>query len=304
VKQTTCRACASPIKPTVRGRPKVWCSEACRVWAHRNPGVPRPMERNCRDCGSDISHRHGLAILCETCASPAPISERPCSVCGAAVQPSTTRQHLCPPKNGEKRSRCAKRWERHIRDGTRLDFEFAPFDCAQCGKHCIPGENCGSRATKYCDQDCKWKALRPKPGPTCRIKKRKARRFIEGRCPECGDRFMRLDNNPAAVGYCTRRCQRRVINRRREAFKRGKGRKTLTFWKIAERDNLTCQLCGELVLMTETAPHPQSPSLDHIVPLSRGGSHSEENVQLAHFICNSRKGNGTAVTFGGQMSLV
>lgn len=32
------------------------------------------------------------------------------------------------------------------------------------------------------------------------------------------------------------------------------------------------------------------PSVDHIVPLAKGGLHSWDNVQLAHFKCNTLKG--------------
>jgi len=41
--------------------------------------------------------------------------------------------------------------------------------------------------------------------------------------------------------------------------------------------------------MSLKAPHPLSMSIDHIIPLSRGGTHEPDNVQLAHFICNSIK---------------
>lgn len=37
--------------------------------------------------------------------------------------------------------------------------------------------------------------------------------------------------------------------------------------------------------------HPMAPSLDHKVPLSRGGAHVESNCALAHRICNIRKGS-------------
>ena len=33
------------------------------------------------------------------------------------------------------------------------------------------------------------------------------------------------------------------------------------------------------------------PSIDHIIPISKGGQHTWDNVQLAHMICNSIKNN-------------
>lgn len=33
------------------------------------------------------------------------------------------------------------------------------------------------------------------------------------------------------------------------------------------------------------------PSIDHVIPVSKGGLHSWENVKLAHRKCNTRKGN-------------
>ena len=33
------------------------------------------------------------------------------------------------------------------------------------------------------------------------------------------------------------------------------------------------------------------PSIDHTVPVSKGGTHTWDNVQLAHFYCNRVKGN-------------
>lgn len=53
---------------------------------------------------------------------------------------------------------------------------------------------------------------------------------------------------------------------------------------IYARDGGICQLCGTPVQRTAA-------TLDHIVPLSRGGTHEPANVQIAHGPCNSRKGN-------------
>jgi hypothetical protein len=37
-------------------------------------------------------------------------------------------------------------------------------------------------------------------------------------------------------------------------------------------------------------PHPQSRVLDHIIPLALGGTHTQGNVRIAHWLCNARKG--------------
>ncbi|MEU0952801.1 HNH endonuclease signature motif containing protein [Streptomyces niveus] len=59
---------------------------------------------------------------------------------------------------------------------------------------------------------------------------------------------------------------------------------------VYERDNWTCGICGEPVDRLLKWPHEQYPSLDHITPISKGGEHSYANTQLAHLVCNMRKG--------------
>lgn len=61
--------------------------------------------------------------------------------------------------------------------------------------------------------------------------------------------------------------------------------------EIADRDGWICGLCGEPVSPDVAWPDPLSPSVDHIVPLSKGGGHTVENVQLTHLQCNVRKGD-------------
>ena len=51
-----------------------------------------------------------------------------------------------------------------------------------------------------------------------------------------------------------------------------------------------CGICGKPVDFSYRAPHPLSPTVDHIIPVSKGGHPSDiSNLQLAHRCCNRQK---------------
>lgn len=50
--------------------------------------------------------------------------------------------------------------------------------------------------------------------------------------------------------------------------------------RILNRDHHVCQLCGK----------PGADSVDHIQPVSRGGTDDDANLQAAHMDCNRIKG--------------
>ena len=51
-----------------------------------------------------------------------------------------------------------------------------------------------------------------------------------------------------------------------------------------------CAICGKPVDFNLKYPHPLSPTLDHIIPLAKGGHPSDiNNLQLAHRCCNRAK---------------
>lgn len=86
--------------------------------------------------------------------------------------------------------------------------------------------------------------------------------------------------------------KRRDAYHRRKALKKGATTgKPVHRDLIAKRDGYQCGLCHLKVNMALVWPHPKSPSLDHITPLTKGGMHDPLNVQLAHLVCNTAKGN-------------
>jgi 5-methylcytosine-specific restriction endonuclease McrA len=64
--------------------------------------------------------------------------------------------------------------------------------------------------------------------------------------------------------------------------------------QLAARYGKTCGICSEPVDMTLRAPDPGCASVDHIVPKAAGGTNDPTNLQLAHLLCNVRKGHSLA----------
>ena len=54
-----------------------------------------------------------------------------------------------------------------------------------------------------------------------------------------------------------------------------------------------CAICKDPIDPTLRRPNVMCRSIDHIVPLSRGGSHTQDNLAWVHLLCNMRKGNRT-----------
>lgn len=51
-----------------------------------------------------------------------------------------------------------------------------------------------------------------------------------------------------------------------------------------------CGICGRPIDKELKYPHPLAASVDHIIPVSRGGHPSDiENLQIAHWTCNRQK---------------
>lgn len=99
--------------------------------------------------------------------------------------------------------------------------------------------------------------------------------------------------------YCSGKCKKKQKRRGSESIRR-RCRKynvyydpSVTSVKIFVRDQYRCKICG---LMCNTEDNtwngyfgPFSPTVDHIIPLAKGGTHTWNNVQCAHAICNSYK---------------
>ena len=103
--------------------------------------------------------------------------------------------------------------------------------------------------------------------------------------------------------FCSRLCADRYANKsKRDKRERNIKDVTvdndITLEKLYKRDKGICWLCGtkcnkkDYVVTDATIICGNSyPSIDHVIPLSKGGRHSWDNIKLAHRLCNSIKSN-------------
>ena len=121
-------------------------------------------------------------------------------------------------------------------------------------------------------------------------------------CEYCGRIFYAKDYN----WYCSDICKANMKKEKRKARKRlreakakknGKIEWNISLEKLIQRDEGICKICGRQV-DTEDYYYTDEgyfiagdnyPSIDHIIPLAKGGTHTWDNIQLAHRHCNSIK---------------
>jgi 5-methylcytosine-specific restriction endonuclease McrA len=58
---------------------------------------------------------------------------------------------------------------------------------------------------------------------------------------------------------------------------------------ILDRDGMICHLCGNPIDPLLPGNDAYGLTYDHVIPLSKGGAHSMENIHPAHNSCNARK---------------
>lgn len=198
-----------------------------------------------------------------------------------------------------------------------------PCTCAHCGKTFIPKHH--SRIT-YCSRECAFTAVKRAPScpvyfPQCKqcnqvfTSKHGAKRICS---LECVREMARLNqkyvpkpartvvcvmchvpfktNHQGAARYCSPQCvkesekeHKHELEHLRRRRKRDAYVKRVIRRRIYERDAWKCGICRRKVDPSLEVPHPLAKTIDHIVPISQGGTHEPRNVRLAHFICNSQR---------------
>ena len=118
------------------------------------------------------------------------------------------------------------------------------------------------------------------------IRHKKPLKEVNNICVWCGKEFKSNRIGKFCSRSCSTKC-RDTNTLHNRPYKINNSKQNKVFRNlIGERDNWICNICGNIVDKELKYPNPMSASLDHIIPLSKGGEHNENNVHISHLYCN------------------
>lgn len=222
----------------------------------------------CVDCGTEGRRRTGRGrprLRCDGCREAYRKADR-----HAAQRPG----RRCPACSGPVERGC---YRTYCSDACRRQ----PKACEYCTAAFIPER----QSQRFCSMPCAHQS-RQGALPS----------WLGGfhllACAGCGVEVLTAGTKVLCAG-CREQQDRgywRQKNRRRRAALHRVPSEPYTLREIAARDGYCCQLCRSPVDMSLVWPDRWSATIDHRMPLVLGGDDTRANVDLAHFVCNSRKG--------------
>lgn len=234
------------------------------------------------------------------------------------TQPCTDFTPAATPRGHTLQCRTCNTAARHRKLGTTPRQWTPDHTCQWCGATFHPDHN--NRA-RYCSRPCRYAADRkPDACPvyyanctrcgtlfTSQTAARKVcgagkcdvlRHRVTDRCPDCGNERQFLQTYCDPCRALRLRAAQKRAKRKRRAVHRHVLADTVDPRTVYDRDHWMCGICRKAVDPSLTHPNPMSASLDHVIPIAMGGSHTYLNTQLAHLQCNLNKSANPPVVKG------
>ena len=188
--------------------------------------------------------------------------------------------------------RCDKEffvWPSQVRRGRKYCSrscmkEVTDRECEQCGlmftiakksKRRICGKKCPALRVAYNCIVCSISASRP-------------RCFGQGKfCSnKCYHLWLQDNDIKTTPNIGMRRSIKKRVSRRKQRIRAGD---LINDHDVFEFYEWTCIVCETEIDPDLPWPNKMSATLDHILPLSKGGTHTWDNVAPSHLLCNTKK---------------
>ena len=181
-------------------------------------------------------------------------------------------------------------WEKTYKEIESQSFGGIEESCRVCGVFFYDNLERHKGVTSiYCSVECQTKA--------------------KLNCIQCAEEYIvgnasQIKRLTRLMGFCTSECLKlfkdnraadsRYIGSMRQKIKLFGGEldESVTRRVLFEKSQGICAICKkETIFNKEEEFNPLLATVDHIIPWTKGGSHTWNNVQLCCFMCNIRKGN-------------
>lgn len=262
--------------------------------------------RACNNCGDKLVSRHPAAKYC---------NKRECQY--AAKQARKRTATRCRMDSCYKPVESLGLCHVHYKANRRKTKQVYVGDCGWCGEQVYRGEardyprvfcnvdhlnkwSGDQRRKVYTTDLVKW--VKPKRKAPALVHARGHLTWMQGQCCICGSLFIHWQSSSIT---CSNECaaeNKRRVRKNRAARRRAREREAFVsdvhLHLLIEEHGDSCHLCGLPIDLDKQVPHPQSATIDHVVPLARGGKHEPANCRPAHFRCNSfKRDEVTALTY-------
>ena len=117
-----------------------------------------------------------------------------------------------------------------------------------------------------------------------------ASRIWIDKCPRCPNLVVRRFRSRAVLCAGCRQISHKGIDARKNHARRTSG-SVLSVGELAARDGKRCHICRRLIDIGLSGSHRNGPTIEHILPVSKGGTNEPGNLALAHRSCNVSRGN-------------
>jgi hypothetical protein len=241
--------------------------------------------KQCELCGKEFktgAYAYNIQKYCSTvCKSAVARSKmdkpkkeliiKECVNCNKSFQAKGTHYILCSDE-------CRNQYRIKERN-RRRKIKLYKYYCPECDKQGY------SRYKKvYCSNKCADTSYRRK-------RQYKQRRLKK--CVYC--KKFHYKNRLCCSEQCSKKNMRlnhQILKSKRMTIARQNGQfnADIDIYKLIERDGEQCYLCGDAVSFDYHYNDPKYPTIEHVLAISNGGTHSWDNVKVACRYCNNKKG--------------
>jgi predicted nucleic acid-binding Zn ribbon protein len=316
IKSRSCPICDKEFEPNRNGALTKYCSQNCadearRIrnrerWRKANPGWDDGTNRTCEWCGQAFTVPARNAHIARFCSDE-------CRDRSKGHKP--WEEHL-EELEQQRQERLELLRQNMIKNWPIQDWEYIggytkgnsdiQMKCVHCnGVTTVKIDDVINRKTYDCTTECieevKHKQEQSRLLEIEIQKQEEWEALPVKECTVCGSEFKSWQ--PTQV-TCSKKCSRTHANRKKKAYDKATKSQVevidndITVEGLFERDKGICHLCGD-----ECNPKDfeirdghfivgkSYPSIDHLIPRSKNGVHSWDNVKLAHHYCNTIKNN-------------